>query len=496
MMSSAKVGPFAQSQGLLAPEILVTLAAYQAADPNALLDALVQFCNWCVDDAWLVRDEVQPDAWSIYHASYYVAQVNNGGHGQFAANSAMKSAVLGDVETGLDRLGLDGLLTIFRRFRNALECDAALKTATMQAAGFGEIPLAVRELDDAFFDSPDPGHFPRQASRWLKHASTVLALTPRDLRARQTMILASNSLLDRRRSASARRSPWQRFTEAAARAWGRIGLPHSEETALDRARRQIAANPPPEWQMSETRGQLIDAVVPAVQDNDNARVDQVLAGFRDLHARYALETTSRWPDEIRMYASKLLYAGERLGRADLLEQAADAFRRTIATGSTYSYDPGFDWRSLGQALVELARLDQTRARDLSEAVDAFVNALMMDAEKPDLYSCRVRSILGRAEAHLVHAATDGGAGHLDAAREALAEARPLLRKDDRNRWEVVQAQLLSLQLGPKVGTRDRARAARQLDIAIAWETDNAGDARANAIRLERLHQLRAAFEDT
>lgn len=496
MLSSARGKSFAQPQGLLAPEILVTLAARQAEDPNTLLDALIQFCNWSVEEAWLVRDEVQPDAWPIYHASYYVAEIQNGGHGQFAANSGMKPEVLGDVETGLERIGLDDLLTIFRRFRIALDSDAALKTATMRGAGFGELPAAIRELDDAFFASPEPGRFPHQASRWLKHTPTLLALTPRDLRARQTMIVASNRLLDRRRSALARRSPWQRVTNAAGRLWGRTGLRHPGETVLDQARRQIAANPAPEWQMSEKRGQLIEAVVLAVQDNDNARVDGVFAGFRDLHARYALETTSRWPDEIRMYASKLLYAGERLGRADLLEQAADAFGRTITTGSAYSYDPGFDWRSLGQALVELARLDRTRVPHLSEAVDAFANALRIDVEKLDLYGCRVRSILGRAEAHLVLAATDGGAWHLDAAREALTEARPLLTKDDRNRWEVVRAELLSLQPRPKIGTRDRARAVHQLDIAIAWETDNAGDARANPIRLERLHQLHAAIADT
>lgn len=481
-------------QGLLAPEILVTLADRHAAAPNTLPDALIQFCNWCIEEAWLVRDEVQPDAWPIYHASYYIAQVNNGGHSQFAANSAMKPAVLGDIEDGLERLDLDQLLTIFRRFRNVLECDAALKAATMDYAGFGDIPDVIREIDAAFFDSPDPDRFPGQASCWLKDAPTVLSLTPRELRARQAMIVASNTLLVQRRLAAARPSPWKRLTEAAVRLWDKAGYGRPGETVLDAARRQIAANPPFQWQFAEDHGRLILAVVPAVQDKDDKRVDQIFAGFRELHARYARQTTSHWPDNIRMYASKLHYAGRQLGRVDLLKQAADAFGQAIATGCPYHYDPGFDWRSLGQALVELARLDRKCVPGLAEAIDAFTNALTMDAEEPKPYQ-RVSSLLGRAEVCLVLRANGDGPERLDAAREALAEARPLLGKDDRSAWEVVNAELLSLQ--PRGGgTRDRARAVGQLEVAIAWEMENDGDPRANRIRLERVRQLHAALAET
>jgi hypothetical protein len=481
-------------QGLLAPEILVTLADRQAADPNTLPDGLIQFCDWCIEEAWLVRDEVQPDVWPIYHATYYIAQVNNGGHGQFAANSAMKSAVLGDIEDGLERLDLDQLLTIFRRFRIALERDAALKAATMEGAGFGDTPEFIREIDAAFFASPDPDRFPEQASCWLKNASTVLSLTPRELRARQAMIVASNTLLVRRRLVAARPSPWKRLTGAAVRLWDKAGYGRPGETVLDAARRTIAANSPSEWQFAEDHGRLILAVMPAVQDEDDKRVDQIFAEFRELHARYVRETTSHWPDDIRMYASKLHYAGRQLGRVDLLKQAADAFGHASTTGRPYHYDPGFDWRSLGQALVELARPDRKCVPDLAEAVDAFTKALTIDAADPKPYQ-RVSSLLGRAEACLVVAANGGGLEPLDAARAALVEARPLLGKDDRSAWEVVNAELLSLQ--PRGGgTRDRARAVSQLEVAIAWEMKNDGDPRANRIRLERVQKLHAALAET
>lgn len=492
MLSGKKSEALLRPQGLLAPEILVTLADRDSADAEALPEALVRFCTWCIEEAWLVRDEVQPDAWPIYHANHYIAEVRNGGHGQFAGNSAMRTEVLDDIELGLARLGLDDLMGIFRRFRSALAQDAALKAVVMDGGGFGEIPAAIRALDDAFLASPDPKRFFVQASNWLKAAPTVPPLTPRELRARQAAIIASNALLDQRRAVALRQPPGARFKQAASRLWDRIGFRRPGETTLDQLRRRVADNPSPEWQASDAYAPLIEAFPDAVQDGDEAQVDRMLAEFRNIHARYKIETTTRWPADIRMYAAKLHYAGERLDRIDLLEQAADAFGRSIATGTTADYDPGFDLRSLGQALVALARLDEAFVAGLTDAIDAFAKAGILDAEKQDYRL--IRTLLGRAEAHLLLAA-NGRDGALDTAGEALAEAKPLLTKDDRNRWEAVDAELFSLRPRAETKARDRARAVSQLDRAIAWEVKHDGAPIANAARLGRLRRLRSEIAE-
>jgi hypothetical protein len=479
---------------LIAPEILITRAEFGARDPDALPDAVVRFCNWCLEEARLIRAEVQPDAWPIYHTSFYIAQVKNGGHGQFAGNSQMQPDILDDIEVGLGRLELGAMLTIFRRFRNLLDNDKELAKATIDGGGFGDIPGAITELDDAFHKSREPGRFSKQATIWLKQAPTVLALTPRELGARKKAIMAADISVNRRHAAAPRQSLWMRLSEMAARLWDKTGMRRPGETVVDQLRRRIAEDRPREWQMSDIQGSLVHQIYPAVVDRDHEQVDTIFAGFRDLHAQYQMRTTERWPGAIRMYASKLLYAGERLGRADLLEQAADAFGQTIATGVPYKYDAGFDWRSLGQSLVELGRVDERHAPGVREAVDAFTNALAIDTAGADLYGCRVRSILGRAEAHLLLASAGGGAEQLGAARDALAEARPILRPDDRNRWGIVNAELLSLMPAGKIPQRERASALRQLDIAISWETENDGGEQANPLRLQRLQRLRIALD--
>lgn len=483
----------AQPHALLAPTILETNADFEARDGDVLAEAVSQFCRWCIEDAGLVRQEVQPDAWLIHHTKFYIAQVQNGGHGQFAANSAMAHEVLEDIEAGLSELELKHLLSTFRRFRSVLASDSALQKIVFAGGGFGEIPHIIREMDDAFYQSREALKFSQQAARWLRARPTVLALSPRQLEQHKQAVVASNSLLARRSGGRTRSTLWTRLTDTATRMWDKSGIRRPGESVLDQARRQIETNPPDAWQISREQGDLVQQVIPAVRNGDDKQVDEIFAAFRDLHARYALRKTERWPNDIRMYASKLHYAGDQLGRCDLLEQAADAFGQTIATGAIYKDDAGFDWRSLGQSLVALGRLDQHKLPEVAEAVGAFTQALALDPPAPDVFNRQLRSLLGLAEAHLVLAAGSSGAAHFGAARIALDQAKPLLGSKERWRWGVLEAELIWLASLRPLSARERERAVRHLDKAIIWETQNDGDPRANPHRLKRYQALRNAI---
>ena len=124
----------------------------------------------------------------------------------------------------------------------------------------------------------------------------------------------------------------------------------------------------------------------------------------------------------------------------------------------------------------------------------FTQALAADTAKPDT-PCQVLDLLGRAEAHLVLAATGAAACHLEAARDALEEARPMLRRDDRNRWGVVHAELLSLLPPSEIPARDRTSALRALDVAITREMQDEGADWTNPLRQARLRGLRAALAE-
>jgi PAS domain-containing protein len=465
-----------------------------------MLFAVVGFCQWCMGEAWLIREEVQPDAWLIFDTSTYISEVRNGGHGQYAGNTGMRPDVLDLVEAALQRLCLSELHGIFRRFRNVLDADPALKRKTMEGYGFGDVPGVIRALDDAFFTSEDSQRFYPRAESWLREAPTVVALSPREIRARQAAIVASNKRLHRRRAAALRRSrpsPRQVVVSAALRLWDKTGLWWPGESVLDRARRRIADRPNWAQEVGDALAALIPPFEPAVQDGDHEKVDEILRACREIHARYGIEATTRWPSDLRFYAYRLQYAGERLGRVDLLEQAAQAWNHAIVVGPPSSdYDPGGAWRSLGQTRVELGRLDERHVGAVRNALDAFDSALDIDSMNPRksaMFGYAAADLLGRAEAHLVLATRQDRAEHLQAAREAIAEAFPLVRRSGRGQLRAVYAELLTLLPAAEVSARDRSRAIKLLDKEIAFELEEDGGPRANPMRLKRLRRMRAAL---
>jgi hypothetical protein len=283
---------------------------------------------------------------------------------------------------------------------------------------------------------------------------------------------------------------------AVLRLWDKTGLRWPGENVLVWARRQIAVRPNWAQEVGDALAALLPPFSPAVQDGDHAKVDEILAAYREIHARHRIETTSPWP-HLRHYAYQLQYAGERLGREDLLEQAAEAWNYAIVAGPpSFDYDPGGAWRSLGQTRVELGRLHERHVPAVRNALDAFDSALALDSMDPEKSATAgypAIDLLGRAEAHLVLATKQDRAEHLQAAREAIVEAWPLLRRSGRGQWRAVAAELLTLLPPAQVRARDRTRALKGLDKEIAWELEEDGGPRANPVRLKRLRRMRAAL---
>lgn len=161
-------------------------------------------------------------------------------------------------------------------------------------------------------------------------------------------------------------------------------------------------------------------------EDDASQIDAVIAEYRDVHRRYELHAKPRWSHDISFLGGKLLLAGERLGRVDLLGQAADAFGQAIAAADSQgTTGSAYDWLSLGEALVVTARLDDAAVPALTEALDAFDRAIANSGAQAEL-SGRWEvelACLGRAEALILLAAREDCAERLAAARDLLGGVR-------------------------------------------------------------------------
>ena len=135
------------------PSILVRQSSLgDGADRYALVQDVVNFVNHALREAMFRRDELPQDALRAFHVDFYIAQVNNGGHGQFAYNSRWDEPVLRDIGEGLAAIGVAEATEIFKSFQTYAVLEPARFQRTLEGSGFGEIDPFVERLDQRFYD--------------------------------------------------------------------------------------------------------------------------------------------------------------------------------------------------------------------------------------------------------------------------------------------------------------------------------------------------------
>ncbi len=192
-------------QGILASEILVDARDAKSDSADVIVEICIDFCNWCRQDAALLVEEVCAGAWKSYYVDFYLAQVNNGGHGQFAGNSSMRPAELDFIDQGLAAMGAADFLSVFRDFRSAMDADPILLEAVIEGGGFGDIPPVIQALDNRFFTLKGTQRLLGQNAAWLKSLPSWTPLELDELRRRKAAILTANRFRSERMTASLRR---------------------------------------------------------------------------------------------------------------------------------------------------------------------------------------------------------------------------------------------------------------------------------------------------
>jgi hypothetical protein len=179
-----------EPQGVIAREILVA-EAYLAEDVD-LVAAVVDFVNWAIGPAHLVFGEVVAEAFWSYHADYYLAQVNNGGHGQFAHNSGMSEQTLDNCRRGLVAMGATEYVAIFDEFTAIMIGDSRRAKAIEDGSGFGKIDPAIKLLDKRFGALRN---MTKLNAAWLRTLPVLRPLPNERLTAEREAVIARNSLL-------------------------------------------------------------------------------------------------------------------------------------------------------------------------------------------------------------------------------------------------------------------------------------------------------------
>ena len=192
--------PYQTQLGLVAPYILVDEAALESDEKYEVVQSVVDFVNWAGQMAMLNRDEIPREALLAYHVDYYLAQVNNGGHRQFAHNSRMSAATLDDIEAGLNAMGAREFLSIFKDFLALTQSRPDLLAVAMEDSAYKTKTPEFDALDNPFFALDGGKPLLDLNTNWLQSLPNFKALSVAELKDAQDEILSRNPLLAERRA--------------------------------------------------------------------------------------------------------------------------------------------------------------------------------------------------------------------------------------------------------------------------------------------------------
>ena len=133
------------------PPIVVRRSVADGGDAAALVQSAVDYVNAMMQQGQYRRDELAPQAMWSYHTDYYLAQVANGGHGQFVANSLWAQPIIDDIRKGLAAMSAAPYDAIFDDLCKLIEADDERAKGIAAGRGFGDIDPVIKALDDRFF---------------------------------------------------------------------------------------------------------------------------------------------------------------------------------------------------------------------------------------------------------------------------------------------------------------------------------------------------------
>jgi hypothetical protein len=172
--------------------IIVPEKAYASETPHDLVQAVVNFVNFALRQAYFNRDEIAQNAMRAFHVDYYLAQVKNGGHSQYAANSNMLEIILRDCQQGLEAMRHEAA-TLHHRFLVFSQAEPTRMERVLAGRGFGQIDPFMENLDKEFYALDKEQPLISANRDWLRSLPELKVVADADYIAVTDAFAASNT---------------------------------------------------------------------------------------------------------------------------------------------------------------------------------------------------------------------------------------------------------------------------------------------------------------
>lgn len=180
------------------PASLPLSASTLEGNKSDLVSQLVNDVKALASTALYHHDELWPELVGLYHLDFYVAQVRNGGHSQFAHNSqANFQYVLNAVDNGLSGAHMPRVSEVFHEFRKW--CEQNPQKVSEQTGFSGGRAPELDDLDSLLYEALEQEEYPNALAHWVSEWRFVTTVAEGEYHTARDAMLNENPDRERRR---------------------------------------------------------------------------------------------------------------------------------------------------------------------------------------------------------------------------------------------------------------------------------------------------------
>ena len=187
------------NEGKLISRVFLDATAVDMQDDMSVWASAGDFTHWAMTVAYLLPGEFPEDLYNLNKVSFYAAQVDNGGHKQFAQNSGWQPDIVERVTAGLDQIGATEFSAVYAEFRRLMDSNLHVHDTVLNQK-FGRPPKAVDDFDSRFYKLGGMMRIVAHGAAWLRSLPNLALLPSEDLAIERAAVMARNTALEKRRA--------------------------------------------------------------------------------------------------------------------------------------------------------------------------------------------------------------------------------------------------------------------------------------------------------
>jgi hypothetical protein len=188
-------------QGMLADEIVIPKAAFDAPDPMAVVRATIDYSRVLEDQAFFVPGEYALEAFTGRWAIHYVEEVRAGGHLSYGLATHWDDLKVRAAMAGFRSMSADPYMALLKEMKQLVDDP---KRGKKYRAGYGANDQVIRDLDKRFADLEMEEPIAPRFKMWVKSLRKVKYVEGHDGSAHLNRIASGNRLFYQRRAEAQR----------------------------------------------------------------------------------------------------------------------------------------------------------------------------------------------------------------------------------------------------------------------------------------------------